>query len=826
MLGYIRNNQDLKLYTKNKIEIKSNKFVDTLTIKNTKANTEIQEKNSKNNYNRDIDNKKNFKYQWMLSGYIITFLGILSGIVFVDWGNIWQLPKSITFIFGVSGFLVLSSILWIFGFIKHSVKFGLGDIILIIWGVAILILSFLNPNIITFWGSSIRIFDSGLFIGFFILFYLILKLFIESKFIKIISLALSIIILISEMITVILIYIPDILSNLFILDKLQPSNSWLTESPQELVFISLLVFNIIFVLLSKINPKDKLYLLLSFIYYIAVLLHILILIRLPDYAMYILTILSLIINTFIHISKLFQNQNNKNSNKKLIVNRLSFIYGILIIVLVSLIVIRPFQNNSKFPEYDILSVPNFSSSLSITKKSLQTDTLLGVGSVMYAWNRFAPDITETQITDFSFETLYNEIFNVLVRNGIISAMILIIFAIWIVGVIMRMLLIYKKIPIETYILLIIIIGLFLIPFTVITKTLLFLILLMWSNVISQYFKPIIDINLDINKISSSISSLFTFIMIFFIAGSALVSTKFYNIIISQEYIVEAGKVGENSTEQIDLLRQASIKSPYIIEYAHLYIPALIKDINQKSLEVLSKSQQSETQNIDLEDQKKIQDKINEAQALIDQYKQNFPSDVRVVYWQLDLYSIVHTYGKVDENEYLSFINKGKESQPNSLYWDLYESKYYAIQARKDRELNLEKLNQAKSVLNSILEKNVYFVQAYQTYYDLLSLNQDYKEQINILNNYINRTIENNLIANQELVYLLGIAYQNNKQYTEAIAVYNKLLETFPDYTNVYFKLGEIYELEKNTDLSIQNYQKVLELDPNAEPARLKLEQLR
>jgi len=56
-------------------------------------------------------------------------------------------------------------------------------------------------------------------------------------------------------------------------------------------------------------------------------------------------------------------------------------------------------------------------------------------------------------------------------------------------------------------------------------------------------------------------------------------------------------------------------------------------------------------------------------------------------------------------------------------------------------------------------------------------------------------------------------------------VYNKLLETFPEYTNVYFKLGELYEAQKKTDLAVQNYQKVLELDPNAEAARLKLEQL-
>lgn len=779
----------------------------------------------KNQINSYILNNKFNLYQWILSGYIIIFLSVLSGVVFVAWDNIWQLPKATIFTFGVTGLLVLASIFWIFGFIKHSIKINLGDIIIILFGIIILVLSFLNPNITAFWGSSMRIFDSGLFIGSLILFYLILKLFIECKFVKIISLSFSIIIIISEIITVILIYSPDILSQFSILTKLQPSNSWITESPQELVFISLLVVNIIFIRLSKINSKDKLYRFLSFIYYTAGLLHILILIRLPDYAMYVLTIITLIINTFIHISRLLQNKNSDNSNNKLIVSRLSFGYGILIIILVTLMIIRPFQNNSKFPEYATLKVPNFNTSLSIVKQSLQTDTLLGRGSIIYAWNKFTPAVTETQVADFSFETLYNEIFNLVVRNGIISVLILIMIAIWIIGVLLRMLLIYKKIPIETYILFIGITGLFLIPFTVITKILLLLILLIWSNVVSQYFNPVININLNIHKIPSSISALFTFSILFSIAGSVLVSARFYNIIKSQEYLVQASQVKDSPVEKLDLLRQASLKSPYIIEYTHLYVPVAIQDINQKSLELLAKSQQSETKNIDAEEQKKIQDKISEAQGLIDQYKQNFPSDARVIYWQLDLYSTVHSYGKVDENEYLSLINKGKELQPNSLYWDLYGAKYYAIQAQKDKELSLDKLNQAKSVLNAILDKNIYFMEAHQIYYDVLSINQDYKEQINILNKYINVTIEQNLVADQSLVYNLALAYQNDKQYNEAVVYYNKLLEAFPEYTNVYFKLGEIYEIEKNTDLAQQNYQKVLELDPNAEAARLKLEQL-
>jgi tetratricopeptide (TPR) repeat protein len=825
----LRNRQNLKSTIKEDF----NTSIPRSDIDNKLNNLKQSEENKKLNLETNSDELKKsksiYKYQWLLVGYIVVLLSIISGLFVLDWSNIWQLPKSIAFALGITGFLIIVSILWIFGFIKHSVKINLGDIILTVIGLTIVIISFLNPNQIAFWGSTARIFDSAIFIGFLILFYVLLKLFLESKFIKIISLSFASLILVSEIITVLVIYFSSIASKLSIFSRLLPSNNWLTESPQELGFLSLLVFNIIFMVLSSIDPKYKIHRLLFFIYYISIFIHILILIRLPGYIMYTLTIVTLIINTILHISRLFKNITNNSSslNKRLIVSRLSFGYGILIIILSALMIIRPFQNNSQFPEYATLTVPNFNTSLSIAKKSLQSDTWFGSSNIMYAWNKFTPPVIETQITDFSFETLYNEVFNLIVKNGLPGTILMIVFAIWFIGSIFRLLLIYKTIPIEIYTILILIIGLFLLPFTAITKILLILGLVIWSNVVSQYFRPILKLNLDINKIPASISSLFTFIILFSIASSVLVSTRFYNIIKSQEYVVKASNVQNNLAEQADLLKRASSQSPYILDYVHLYIPLAIQQLNQDALELLTaQQQQSETQSIDADKQKKLQDKINEIQTIIDQYKKNFPSDTRVIYWQLDLFSVVHTYGNVDENEYLELIKKGKELQPNSLYWDLYEAKYYAIQARKDKELNLEKLNQAKSVLNSILEKNIYFVDAYQTYYDLLSLNQEYKEQIDILNKYINITVEKNLVADQNLVYSLALAYQNDKQYNEALIYYNKLIEAFPEYTNVYFKLGEIYEIEKKFDLAKQNYQKVLELDPNAEPARLKLEQLR
>jgi len=770
----------------------------------------------------DITNKLS-PAQWILLIYTTIFLAVLSVFVVVDWANIWQLPKSIVFVFGLSGLLVGISIFWIFGGIKHNVSINLGDIMFVFLGLSILIISFINPNQIAFWGSTTRIFDAGIFIGYLTLFYILLKVFFEKKTFDILVLLFAFISLIGLLVGALSIYIPNFTSLLPMLTKLQITGTWLTESPQELVFISLLVFNIIFIFLFQNQSKSISAKILAFLYYLAIFIHIVLLVRLPDYSMYALTILSLVINTIFYINKLLTN--NVDQNKRLIISRVSFIYGIIGIVLIALAIIRPFQNNSQFPEYSILTVPNINTTLSITKQSLLTDTWFGSGNIMYAWNRFTPSVNETQISDFSFETLYNEIANIGVRNGVVIGIIILLLGIWILGGILRLLFIHKTIPIQTYTLIIAIIGLFLIPFTVISKILFILILILWSNIFTKYFKPIFNLNLDINKIPASISSLLTFIILFSIAITLFASTKIYNILKSQEYVIQASQVQNNLAEQVDLLAKAQSKSPYMIEYAHVYIPALIQQINQEAIELANSTQESDTRNIDAEKQSNLQNKITSTQSIIDNYKNKFRSDARAIYWQLDLYSTIQRYGEIDENEYLSLITKGRELQKNSLYWDIYESQYYSRQAQKVQEINVEQLDKAKTILKSVIEKNIYFVQAYQNYYDILALNQEYAEQVDILTKYVNATVSNNLITNQDLAYFLGVAYQNNKQYDEALLVYNKLLESFPEYTNVYFKLGELYEAQKKNDLAIQNYNKVLELDPNAEAARLKLEQI-
>lgn len=765
--------------------------------------------------------------QWILVVYNLAFLSVVSFMVVVDWDSIWQLPKSSIFIFGVTLFLFIASILWIFGFIKHSVSINLGDIIIFILGIIILIITLLNPDKTAFWGSTVRIFDSGLFLVFLIIFYILSKIFLETKSLNIVILFFSILNLLGGVLAVIGIYISNSAELIQVLKQLQSTTgSWITESPQELILLNLVSLNIVFINLiyGRYNIFNNF--ILSSIYYLFVIVNILLVIRIPEYTMYILLIITFIIHSFVYISNLSKDSQYKG-NIKIATNKISFIYGVLIVFVLALMLIRPFQNNTKSQEYPVVIKPNLNTSLSIAKQTLQSDTLLGVGNIKYAWDQFQPnsDYATNQVANFSFETLFNELINLIVRYGVIISLIIAIFGIWLFFSFFRIILIQKTIPLEIYPLWIMIVGLFLMPFAVMTKILLILTLVLWNNIFIKYFKPIIKFELDTNKIPSSISSLFTFIILFILAGSVFVASNILNLVRSQEYVLKASQIKDNQSEQLNLLKMAKEKSPNYIEYTNLYMPQFIKQINQQALELVIVSQQSETGNIDADKQKLLQESINEAQRIIDEYKKNFPSDNRIIYWQLDLYSVINQYGTVKESDYLDNVNLGKKLQPNSTNWDIYKAQYYARQSQKGKELNSDQLAKAKSILDDIINKNQFSTEAYKNYYELLALSEDYKAQIEILEKYFNIMLEKDRLVDQELVYLLGVAYQNNKQYTEALAVYNKLLETFPDYTNVYFKLGELYEAQKENDLAVQNYQKVLELDPNAEAARLKLEQL-
>lgn len=766
------------------------------------------------------------KTQGWLYGVIIFYTSVLLigviGIYLNDWGSVWQLPKSLLFIGGVMGLLFFTSGIWIFGVVRHKVSLTLLDIGIMLGGLIIGIISLLQPNDTAFWGSTTRIFDSGVFLIYLALFYILLKIFMKPQALLGLTLVYGMGILLSNICSVLIGYFPTMMEQFPLLNKLNPTGSWLTEYPLELGFLSLVSVTIMYGAIIHIQSK-RYHILMKILFGIALLTHIALIVRLPVISLYGATLISLIVYSIASIRSLYRMElESRNISLKVI--RISFIYAVIGIFLIAIFILRPFENNETIQEYPIAAIPSFSISLNIMKESIQNQGFLGSGTVIYAWDRFSStSFNQQEIDGFSFDTLVNEPINLIVRYGIVIGIMLGLIVVWLLLSFLRIVLIQKNISIELYGIVLLIFIMIIMPLTVIMKIGLILGLLIWSNIMSRYFKPAYTLLLDITKISAPIASLSTFSFISLIAISVLISIRGVGIIQAQNTIATLTQEDILSDRALDIVEKARLNAPFMIDYAQISISQQINRLNEDAQTIFISQRGSE--NLDIEKQKTLQDTIVDIQKLIDTYSSQFPDDARVIVWQLDLYSVIDRYGNVEEAEYMKAVNRGKELKPNSFSWVLYEAQYYARQSQKGEELNQDILNKSKAILDTIIEQKKDFAEAYQTYYDILAFAEAYQTQIKILSQYVNTVTTNNQVANKELIYALGLAYQNNRQYDDAIALYTKLLETFPNYTNVYFQLGEIYEANNKIPEAIEQYQKVLELDPQADLVRVRLDQL-
>ncbi|HSS21265.1 MAG TPA: FKBP-type peptidyl-prolyl cis-trans isomerase [Pyrinomonadaceae bacterium] len=83
-----------------------------------------------------------------------------------------------------------------------------------------------------------------------------------------------------------------------------------------------------------------------------------------------------------------------------------------------------------------------------------------------------------------------------------------------------------------------------------------------------------------------------------------------------------------------------------------------------------------------------------------------------------------------------------------------------------------------------------------------------------------------LYVSESEMNALGYSLLRKKQMNEAIEVFKLNVEAYPQSANVYDSLGEGYLLQGDKEKAIENYQKVLEIDPNAENARKVLQKLK
>lgn len=82
------------------------------------------------------------------------------------------------------------------------------------------------------------------------------------------------------------------------------------------------------------------------------------------------------------------------------------------------------------------------------------------------------------------------------------------------------------------------------------------------------------------------------------------------------------------------------------------------------------------------------------------------------------------------------------------------------------------------------------------------------------------------LANEMMINELGYMYLGKKQLDFAVAVFKFNVKAFPKSGNVYDSLGEAYKEKGDLELSLKNYQKAIEINPNNKNAVKVVEELK
>jgi CubicO group peptidase (beta-lactamase class C family) len=85
--------------------------------------------------------------------------------------------------------------------------------------------------------------------------------------------------------------------------------------------------------------------------------------------------------------------------------------------------------------------------------------------------------------------------------------------------------------------------------------------------------------------------------------------------------------------------------------------------------------------------------------------------------------------------------------------------------------------------------------------------------------------KNDYYLTENRLNMMGYQYMYKKLYEQAIAILLLNTEFYPDSPNCYDSLGEAYLINGDKELAIENYKKVLQLNPESQNAKNKLEYL-
>ena len=88
------------------------------------------------------------------------------------------------------------------------------------------------------------------------------------------------------------------------------------------------------------------------------------------------------------------------------------------------------------------------------------------------------------------------------------------------------------------------------------------------------------------------------------------------------------------------------------------------------------------------------------------------------------------------------------------------------------------------------------------------------------------TLANTYSLNVEVLFQLGRLYFNANRVDDAILQFQAVTILMPNHSNAHYSLGVAYQKKGQTSKAIQEFEKVLELNPENQDVQEKLEQLR
>jgi len=734
---------------------------------------------------------------------LIAFIFVIIAPIFVvnsNWVFSWEIIKTIVFAVGIFLISIFFLLLWALGNIDYDKKFTAYDVTILLFGIGVVILAILNKDTSFLWGNVQRPFDSGIIYLALILFYFILRFFVNNDFVKFVLNLWSVFVILS--VTPLILVSSFDIKPIDFLQKLFPSYTLLSSSIIQIAILTIL--SLISLWYVSYNQKSLMLIFNNIILVIGTFYYIVLLQIIQNQT---LLIVSIAISILLFLFDLKENIVSKN---KYVYKYIVWSITLLIAILTSV-----FIKSTSFTQEFFL---NFDQGFKFTQQSL-TDSLVYGKGVSYSWNKFLPDnLVNTSMWDTDLFNLWSEIFNFIVRIGSFGLIFLIILVLLIGLDLLASLFQTKFVNKEQLLIIALLLILFFFPIELIAKIGVMLLFVTYTG--KQ------DFNFPINLWKGRIGLKNYNPQIVSVIGILSFGLIFLNFVFLSNFIrvfqahnlYEMAIASTDEAINVNNITEAKNKFENYSLYFEYYIQQESKLLDKKLTQIIQNREEDNTQQIsDLN--KKIRSLLDE----ISVQKIRFPYSLNIINSEIDLKFLIKRYGSINDEEILENINLAESLKPNSPKWDFYRSKLYILSYQTEQKP--EFIDKSIEYIEKSLNKNTSYVLGYELYADIYAIINDNINQITVLEKYIEMVQKDKKVADVKLIYRLANLYYQEKEYQLAIELLNVLIRDLPENIDSYMLLSDVYIAQGDTQNARLTLEKALEQQPDLEIIQEKLNNL-